>query len=337
MTACVVTVTALKHRRLVSVLFVVCLFPEASMQVKAASFSELIVFGASASDTGNVAVLSPAVLGFSAPPSPPYYMGRFSNGPVWVEVLSDQLGLERPVASAAGGTNYAFGGGTTGSIDNQFRGVGLLDMDDQLAEYLAAHTPDGDELIVIAGISGTNDFNEGQTDPAEAVAFVGQMLSDLGSAGAKNILLSNAIESVRTRNAELLGPFNDLLSLEVETQRIANPGLTIYEFDADQVINTILAKPSDIGITNTLAPACVDCGVGTAETPIQVAATPNEFLLWDDVHFSAPVHEVLGIAAFHAVPEPSSGIMLLVGGTVLMFRCRLRVSQQPRELLREEI
>ena len=52
----------------------------------------------------------PPVFGFSAPPSPPYYMGRFSNDAIWVDVLSDELGLERPRASLAGGTNYAYGG-----------------------------------------------------------------------------------------------------------------------------------------------------------------------------------------------------------------------------------
>ena len=301
-----VSVTAAKRRRIASGMLIASVIFVAPLEVRAGRFSELVIFGASVSDTGNVAELSPPVIGFSAPPSPPYFMGRFSNGPVWVDVLSDQLGLSRPVPSAVGGKNYAFSAATTGSVDNQFRTVGLLDMDDQLAEYLAAHTPGGDELIVISGVGAANDFNEGQMDPAEPVAFIGKMLSDLGAAGAKNVLLSNAIESVRLRNAGLLVPFNDLLSAEVEAQRIANPGLTIYEFDADQVMNTILASPSDIGITNTLGQACLDCGGGMVETPIQVASTPNEFLLWDNVHFTEPVHEVLGVAAFHVVPEPSS-------------------------------
>ena len=39
-----------------------------------APFDELIVFGDSLSDTGNV------FISFGAPPSPPYFNGRFSNG-----------------------------------------------------------------------------------------------------------------------------------------------------------------------------------------------------------------------------------------------------------------
>jgi thermolabile hemolysin len=37
-------------------------------------------------------------------PPPPYFEGRFSNGPVWVEYLSKKLGLAS--------VNYAAGGAT---------------------------------------------------------------------------------------------------------------------------------------------------------------------------------------------------------------------------------
>src|SRR5574337_1942593 len=67
--------------------------------------SDVIVFGDSLSDVGNVFVLS----GGTIPPSPPYFQGRFSNGPVWVEGLANHLGkTESP--SLLGGTDFAFGG-----------------------------------------------------------------------------------------------------------------------------------------------------------------------------------------------------------------------------------
>src|ERR1700720_1020420 len=46
------------------------------------SFTALYAFGDSLSDTGR----NPA-------PGPSYYNGRYSNGPLWVEYLSAQLGL----------------------------------------------------------------------------------------------------------------------------------------------------------------------------------------------------------------------------------------------------
>ena len=75
---------------------------------QASAYSQLYVFGDSLSDTGN---LFAATGGTN--PIPPYFNGRFSNGPVWVETLAASLGL--PVnPSLLGGTNYAFAGAVTG-------------------------------------------------------------------------------------------------------------------------------------------------------------------------------------------------------------------------------
>ena len=38
--------------------------------------------------------------------------GRFSNGPVWVDYFSAELGV--PIAPALAGTNFAFGGANSG-------------------------------------------------------------------------------------------------------------------------------------------------------------------------------------------------------------------------------
>ena len=76
-------------------------------------------------------------------------------------------------------------------------------MDDQLAAYLAEHTPTGDELFVIPGWVSANDFGRDQTNPAKSVAFIGQMLVDLGSAGAKSVLVTNTIDSPRLSHPEL--------------------------------------------------------------------------------------------------------------------------------------
>ena len=70
---------------------------------------EVVVFGDSLSDSGNVFVATEAVLAEAIPVSPPYFQGRFSNGPVWVDILAEKLGLQlRPFLQ--GGTNFAFGG-----------------------------------------------------------------------------------------------------------------------------------------------------------------------------------------------------------------------------------
>ena len=72
-------------------------------------FSAEYVFGDSLSDVGNVYL---GVGGLE--PASPYVNGQFSNGPVWVQDLAARLGLPALTPSLAGGTDYAFGGATTG-------------------------------------------------------------------------------------------------------------------------------------------------------------------------------------------------------------------------------
>ena len=53
----------------------------------AGAYSNVFVYGDSLSDTGNIYTFS----GHTIPQSPPYYMGRFSNGPLAVEYLANTL------------------------------------------------------------------------------------------------------------------------------------------------------------------------------------------------------------------------------------------------------
>ena len=60
---------------------------------KAQAYSEIVAFGASLTDGGNVLIASPDILGYAHPPSPPNYEGRFSNGPSWLDFLADRIGV----------------------------------------------------------------------------------------------------------------------------------------------------------------------------------------------------------------------------------------------------
>ena len=73
-------------------------------------FDEIVVFGDSLSDQGNLSTLTGGLIPPGNPAIRPFYVdGRFSNGPIWVDHLqSDDPGLSV--------TNFAVGGAFTGSF-----------------------------------------------------------------------------------------------------------------------------------------------------------------------------------------------------------------------------
>ena len=102
---------------------------------RAETFTKIVAFGDSLSDTGNVYNLT---LGLY--PSSPYWNGHFSNGEVWVEDLADKLSLLSPTASRTGGTDFAYGGTTSGSGYTTFYNVlSAADLQTQVSSYLAQY------------------------------------------------------------------------------------------------------------------------------------------------------------------------------------------------------
>ena len=110
----------------------------------------VVGLGDSLIDTGNFSI---STLG-AIPPAPLYYNGRFSNGPVWIEVLANQLGLAGPTPSLSGGTNYAFNGARLAGASPYM----TPDITTQAGWYLASvgGMASPDDLFVISG--GANDL-----------------------------------------------------------------------------------------------------------------------------------------------------------------------------------
>lgn len=99
-----------------------------SSYATAAPYSRIVVFGDSISDTGSLFIVTRETpLQDTIPVSPPYFEGRFSNGPVWVEALAGRFSL-RARSFLDGGTNYAFGGAETAQNTSELfsRGTDVL-------------------------------------------------------------------------------------------------------------------------------------------------------------------------------------------------------------------
>lgn len=157
-------------------------------------YSRLIVFGDGLSDQGVFGRLT----GNRYPPSPPFFEGRWTNGPTWVEHLARKGGW--PLAAA---DNHAQGGATTGryNINEPLRGALQLGPEAPIRGVLAqieAVTDSGRALdpkalyVVWAGGHDIGAYLEfGQPDlkaqPPEDNIRAGLKLLQRG--GARHVLL----------------------------------------------------------------------------------------------------------------------------------------------------
>lgn len=148
------------------------------LKALAVGFSQIFVFGDSLSDIGNVFDAT------GVPPSPPYFQGRFSNGPVWVEYFASNLGL-----SSKQQTNFAFGGATTG-IDNT-GAPNLPGLSQQIKDFTAANLKaDLNALYVVW--AGANDYLVNNvTNPSVPVTNLTNAVTSIATANAKNIIVIN--------------------------------------------------------------------------------------------------------------------------------------------------
>ena len=286
----------------------------------AAVYDRFIVFGDSLSDTGNVYLAT----GGALPTSPPYFNGRMSNGPLWVEHLATAEGIAVPTPALAGGTNFAFAGAGTGE---GLSSVGSPNLQSQVGLYLTSGlTPAADDLFIIW--TAANDFViEGEDMPAEVVARLMTSVQTLAAAGARNFLIGNLPDLTAIPNADqpptqfVLTPgnlgvrtagYNSLLDAALDDLRAAAPQLNLIEFDAADLLDRVLANPAAFGFTNTTDPA-FDPMTG-------IVPNPDQYLWWDTVHISARTHQIVAQEVALLIPEPTTATLLLLGAGLLIRR-----------------
>jgi len=277
-------------------------------QAAPALFSTMVVFGASLDDVGNVCNLAP-----TSCPSAPYFNGRVSNGPIWVDLVATRLGAAL-TPSRTGGTNFAFSGARTGPIANTTQGV--PNMVAQVDTFLVkGPTANRDRMLfVLNGSTVGNDINDalGQLGtnpnataiPLNAVTNIATMVSKLYNAGARHVLIVNATDIGRTPQVRAAGAtvaqiasnfsslFNGGLTVQMTVLQAQNPGLTLYLLDLGKLTAEVFAAPATYGFTNLTAP----CVLGST-----VCAQPDGYFYWDAFHPTAATGRLVAARALTAL------------------------------------
>ncbi len=266
-----------------------------------AQIDALYVFGDSLSDNGNLYKLKDA----KTPLSPPYYDGRFSNGPVWVEDLVPLIGL-KPNALH----DFAYGGAqtSTGFVPNYKK---------QIKNYLRTQTAlDPDGLYVI-WIGANNYFFH----PYAALSQVPKNVSDiiwgiraLAARGAQNFLVINLPDLSKNpwgqrKNAtdpdyathlhDLIVAHNQDLAQDLNTLGLEQPSLHIVQIDAAHLFDAAIEHPKQFGVNNVTTPCYQGSFRGKAvkgDAPV-ICADPDDYLFWDMIHPTRKIHHDFAVIA----------------------------------------
>jgi phospholipase/lecithinase/hemolysin len=305
----------------------------------AANFSAEYVFGDSLSDVGNVYLATGGT-----EPASPYVNGQFSNGPVWVQDLAAKLGLPALTPSLAGGSDYAFGGATTGS--SYTNNSAVRNLEQQVDAFFAGHASAPSNALYTFSIGANDLFTilngtaTGDLTPQQAAAAAAQVVAseagDLEAAGAKDVALFDVPDLGVTPEITALGPAASAaatsLSAYFDQQVLQDlapveaAGLTVFDINTYALIDEAVQDPSAFGFSNVTAPCWTGGFTGAAtggSLCSMLPAVQDTYLFWDDLHPTAAGQLLVADAALSAmglpVPEPSTWAMLALGFVGLGF------------------
>jgi phospholipase/lecithinase/hemolysin len=296
-----------------------------------ADYTSFWALGDSLTDDGNAFAFSPSSI-----PSPPYFMGRVSNGRTYAELLADDFEAE---GKATG--NLAFAGARAVPDANAIpdlpaqafgtadAGLVYPDGGSGLASRAAAF---GDRPLVSI-FAGSNDvldaFRDGD-DPIAAAEGAASQIAQLVGALAGQIqdfLIFNlpdfaeiprfdgAPDVVAQGATEAAEAFQTELDLALAAFA---PGATVIQVDVFSAIRDVVSAPGDYGIENPFDP-CLVFGEDAAgdDVLLSACADPSSFAFYDEIHPTDTVHGALADAARAAVaapvPLPGSAWALLAG------------------------
>src|SRR6266480_4901219 len=293
------------------------------VNAQAPAFTQVIVFGDSLSDDGNIAHRARDLVGFSYPSSNFNYSNyRFTDDTntspaanlyvgTWHEQLEKTfLGLAVAKNSLDGGTDYAFGGATTKDgtqdrtiINNPFPFGGgdftitIDNMGKQINDYLASPATDPNALYILWG--GGNDLFDdfSAQSVTDTATRVGMLIIRLANAGARNFLVPNVPPLGAVPNS--FGDPNrvaglDQASASYRTQLSSAVGSVVRGFAGNGITIHVYNLDVWLGVIRVLGQPAKYNIINTIDSAQGASGVnPDQYLFWDDLHPTTGGHHEL--------------------------------------------
>ena len=268
------------HRTIWGAIALMCLaFAPSAVRATTPPYDAIYVFGDSYCDVGNVYTATKGAI-----PAAPYYNGRFSNGPIWIEHVASAWGL--PMApSLLGGTDFAFGGAYVTSDQSTAFGA-IPSVPHQVALYLTltgGHA-DPNALYVIEG--GGNDILNATGGSPQSLGFeiaagIAESEFLLRRAGARHFLVPDLLDVGQLPAAKPNASFataasvaaNSALDVLLEAEGFIE-GVFIHRLDVFSLFHDVARDSTHFGFTDITDPCLT----------VMVCADPAHTLFWDTEH-----------------------------------------------------
>ena len=275
------------------------LFSLASMAARAEtpSYDALYVFGDSYCDVGNIFALTGG-----AEPAAPYYNGRFSNGPIWLDQVAGFLGVPLK-ASALGGTDYAFGGAW---VTEPKAVTGVPSVPEQVELYLSQHGGKGDPNALYILEGGGNDIVDTTNDSPETLELhiaEGLAYSELPlrEAGARHFIIPDLfnvgllpaaagnVTFAAKASAATNQALDELLAFEQFLEEIHIIRLNVFS-----LLNAVETDPTHFGFADITHPCLTTA----------VCSDPDHTLFWDTHHPTEFGHAFFAVTLENVLHRP---------------------------------